>query len=153
VTIDEGQVRVVPTTTQVGAAFVVSGKGDPSWTNVTVGVDEIHRDLFPVAFVIVDAVGPGSPVVEVVEEPVLEHDVAGAAHGAAVIRVVAMVRPVPVEHRGRRLRPSRGASAGQKRDASTGIDEPGQYTDPTEAGLGPETWPVAAVLPAEVLGS
>ena len=117
---------------------------------------QVDGDLLSVAFVIVDPVGTRAPVVEEeeeeVEEPVLQHDISGVPCDAAVVRVVAVVRPFTVEEGGGRFRSTRSSSTSEQRQPSGGVDEPGHHPDSTEAGLRTKAGPVASQLPPDEIG-
>src|SRR6056297_3338205 len=86
---DQAQIGVVPASAEVVTGLVVGGEHDPRRPWWPVGLlGEVDDHLLPVGFVVVDAVGAAAPVVEHVEVPVLQSDVAAAAHDPAVVGMV-----------------------------------------------------------------
>ncbi len=154
VTVDERQVGVVPATTQVGSLFIVGGERNPCGMHTcrTI-VDEVDGHLFPIALVVVHAVRTRAPVIEEGEEPVLQDDVAGAAHDAPVVGVVAVVRPVAVEQCSSCLSATRGATTSEERHPTRSVDESGEYPHTAESGLRPESRAISSALPREVVGA
>src|SRR5215208_2172574 len=83
------QLRVIPSAAQVVTLIVrgrVRGPLRPDLTRL--GFREVDRDLLPVPLVVVGAVESRAPVVERVEEPVLQNYPAVLAESAAMVAVL-----------------------------------------------------------------
>ena len=80
-------VFIVPATAQVVAVEVMRGIRRPSGNELPAVLVQVDRDHFPIGLMIVYAAEPGTPAVEAIKEPVLQHDpvVLILAHHAAYI--------------------------------------------------------------------
>ena len=125
---------VVPAPPKGLAVVVVLRVGRPARHGLALVLRrEEERDLLPIGLVVVGAMERASPVVEGVEEPVLQHRPAGIAKDAAVIRVRAIVGGGAVPQ-GRAASDAAGhPAAQQQRAGKQGIGEARQVTDPRQA--------------------
>ena len=79
--------RIVPATAQVIAAEIMRGKRHPARLRRRISfVAEVDEDLFPVRFVIVDAMERRAPVIHGIEEQVVQDEIASVPKDAAIIR-------------------------------------------------------------------
>src|SRR5215212_782711 len=149
--------RVVPAATQVVPRVVVGRVGHPLRPYLSrVRLGEVDEDLLPVGLMVVGAEEPAPPIVERVEEPVLQHYPTVLAERTPVVAIVFVLGHYAlVGLKGRRRCFSGHPAAGKQRDRVQGVDEAGKVPDARQtAPPGPECLPrLLAVLrvPAEHL--
>ena len=79
--------KVVPAAAQVVPVEIVRGIGRPLGHQLSFVLIQVDADVFPVGFVVVDAVEAGTPAVVTVEIPVLQHRPAVLPDDAPVVGV------------------------------------------------------------------
>src|ERR671933_908304 len=83
------QLWIVPTAAEVVALVVMGGVCRPLRADLArLGFREVDEDLLPVPFVVVGAIESRAPVVERVEEPVLQNYPAALAERPAMVAVL-----------------------------------------------------------------
>src|SRR5215211_766389 len=81
--------RVVPTAPETISGLFVGGVGHPLWEDLAgLRLGEVDEDLLPIRLVIVGTEKVAPPVIERVEQPVLQDDPAGLPNHPTVVLVV-----------------------------------------------------------------
>ena len=143
---------IVPAPSQVAPVVVVLGIRRPDRDGPAVGIGvEIEDHLLPIGLVVVRAVEPGSPVVEGVEEPVLERGPGRGPHDAPVVRVLRTLGGHrPVSRDGAARQRARDLSPREEGDREHRVDEPRRVPDARQApAVGVEADRLPALGPEE----
>ena len=123
---------VVPSASKLRAAVVVLGVDGPQGPLVRIAVEHDHHHL-PVGLVVVRAVVAAAPVVERVEEPVLEHGPTGLANDAPVVRVGRrLTDDLPIARDGIAGQGSRDPTSQEQAQREEGVHETREIADPAE---------------------
>src|SRR5919107_2086023 len=122
------ELRVVPAATEVVPRIVVGRVGHPLRAYLPIlRLGEVDEDLLPVGFVVVRTEEPAPPVVERVEQPVLQYDPTVLAQYASVVAVLFLFGHYAlVGHRSRGGRFPRHPATGKERYRVKGVDEAGE---------------------------
>ena len=135
---------VVPAATEVVPRVVVCRVGHPFRVDLPVlRLGEVEKDLLPVGLVVVGAEEPAPPVVEGVEEPVLQdHPAVLAEHAPVVAVVLVLGHYALVGFQGCRRGLPGDPAAGEERDGVQGVHEAREVTDARQTPPpGPEGLP------------
>src|SRR5215212_12199282 len=128
--------RIVPAAPEVVPGVVVGRVGHPLGVDLTgrLRLGEVDEDLLPVGLVVVGPEEAAPPVVEWVEEPVLQHHPAVLAGYPAVVAVVLALlgHYALVGDRGRGCGLPRHPPPGKQRDRVEGVHEAGDVPDARE---------------------
>jgi hypothetical protein len=128
------QLRVVPAAPDSVAFVFVRGVGRPLRGELAGGrFGEVHEDLLPVRLVIVGAIESRAPVVERVEQPVLQNDPAILAEHPTVVGVMLVFgQDVRVGGAARGRRAPGHPSPSQEGYREESIRNAGDVTDPSQ---------------------
>src|SRR5918999_1343735 len=130
------ELRIVPAAPEVVTGLLMRGVGDPLRVDLArrLRLREVDEDLLPVGLVVVGSEKVAPPVIERVEEPVLQDDPAVLSNHAAVVgEVFLSLHQATVQDPCPLHIPTRNSAPSQQRQREERICQPRDVTHAREA--------------------